>query len=916
MDIEDDKETCLVTKKSKLWKVQCCPERGEMVSLLQWRHEEHDVTIAQPFMIQTFVVATDGDFVTLYQPDSDCLEQRHCFDLHHTTETSDHGILGPFQTCFKFNSNIDISSITIQTIFSMHHLKNMLEESYHMIRRNFLANGLIPIVQHIVQLDKEVHAITVSFDLLLISKQHSLTREIMNLLQSTRNAKQVQEMLQTCDDFSQMLHGHTWSINTLLHLSEEISTESKACNFDHLFNNDGFSLASFQIDTVLWMQKKEKNPFSAAFSFWIPVPTQPNRPVVFCSPFFQALATEDVFCDKRGGIITQGHGTGKIIQVLTLIVSQDVSHQRTLIITNPVKINRWSQEMKRFKADCDIRAIVYHGQSKQGKWPNILQEKNTLSLEEANIIVTTYSSLRDSLLQQTWDRVVVDEAHMLFNQQTYRFQMITQLQGKCWWMLTVQPIVKSLMDLKSLLHPFAIPGFNETFWERVSYELGSLKNGPFRAPAESFTALFFTFATMILRHHQVSCPWKEKEKEETKSDLIGEQENKCHLCIDGEVSIQLNKITLAFENETERRVYDFYNKELLNSLEEINNSSKRKKIEFLRRLCSFEDQVLVPPEICLSHPDGVSIWKTLLEFGNVSIKNTALESCLQPINEDCAICYQTMYKPVQTLCRHVFCKHCLLTSMSTDKKCPLCRQPINVEDLTLPNYNDGGPAHEGLVARADSTISSLSPPTSPEPSIHSLSLSPESVSSSSSSSPSSSPSFSPLPPPSLELHSERDEKYQKIDMKSKIHFVLDISGIHAERSSSFTKCVILTQYQSTLQAIEKTCSEQGQLKCWTVSSHTSLFKRRQKWQEFINASLDKKSLFITTMQLVSSGLSVVHPQVNVVLFEPCLSISMERNVIIRLAHHSTQSPLNIYYLAIQDTIEEVIVERNWKYYQT
>jgi hypothetical protein len=46
---------------------------------------------------------------------------------------------------------------------------------------------------------------------------------------------------------------------------------------------------------------------------------------------------------------------------------------------------------------------------------------------------------------------------------------------------------------------------------------------------------------------------------------------------------------------------------------------------------------------------------------------------------ECPICLELLTEPCKTPCLHQFCKECIYTFLSSNKKpmCPLCKEPIN-----------------------------------------------------------------------------------------------------------------------------------------------------------------------------------------------------------------------------------------------
>lgn len=53
-------------------------------------------------------------------------------------------------------------------------------------------------------------------------------------------------------------------------------------------------------------------------------------------------------------------------------------------------------------------------------------------------------------------------------------------------------------------------------------------------------------------------------------------------------------------------------------------------------------------------------------------------------DEECSVCLDSLVEPVITRCAHVFCQQCIMdvvTSESLAPHCPLCRAPLNENEL-------------------------------------------------------------------------------------------------------------------------------------------------------------------------------------------------------------------------------------------
>jgi len=411
------------------------------------RNREHEIGI---------VIAMDENHVTFFMPHGDLIDKKFFpttkIDMDTSTSPALHsrmnlslGRLGPFQlTLYYSTANFEPMPCP-SNIFSIQYLNALQDDSYHLIRKQFMTGGLIPVVQHIIQIDKDMSSITISFDLFLLDKWHEFPRALMNHLQIVRNAELVQAVLTKYDNFIELLDSQVWSTSTILGLSDNSSsspspspsfsysslsslssssfssssslpssssfpssssslpsltlssplsplsplshfsssrdlekvgpissdmdmdmdtitppsspnsnsgisaltdiesvptlsnpvtstvtnTRARSTQRNSALNSD-MKLKPYQQNTVEWMRKKESTPYSCSMAFWLPVVTEPMAPVVFYSPFFEILSTEGVFCDKRGGIIVQGHGMGKKIQALCMVYGdveqKEVSH--------------------------------------------------------------------------------------------------------------------------------------------------------------------------------------------------------------------------------------------------------------------------------------------------------------------------------------------------------------------------------------------------------------------------------------------------------------------------------------------------------------------------------------------------------------------------------------------------------------
>ncbi|XP_014209606.1 SWI/SNF-related matrix-associated actin-dependent regulator of chromatin subfamily A containing DEAD/H box 1 homolog [Copidosoma floridanum] len=162
---------------------------------------------------------------------------------------------------------------------------------------------------------------------------------------------------------------------------------------------------------------------------------------------------------KVNGILADEMGLGKTVQVIAfltylreanLIDEKDGPH---LIIVPSSTIENWSNELERWSPG--LKVSKYYGSQDERRemrfgWRNG-------DLDDVDIILTTYNLISSTPEERRLFRVmpvkyvIFDEAHMLKNMSTVRYENLVRIKAQHRILLTGTPLQNNLLELMSLL---------------------------------------------------------------------------------------------------------------------------------------------------------------------------------------------------------------------------------------------------------------------------------------------------------------------------------------------------------------------------------------------------------------------------------------------------------------------------------
>lgn len=144
-------------------------------------------------------------------------------------------------------------------------------------------------------------------------------------------------------------------------------------------------------------------------------------------------------CNPAGGILCDEMGLGKTAQILSVICDSKIG-TKTLVVVPKSVICQWVDETKKFTT---LRSYIF-------------DKKTKFDIENYDVIITTYNSLHSpecKLFSHTWNRLVLDEGHIIRNPATVAYrhlQKYLHCDGPK-WILTGTPVFNSTSDMIALL---------------------------------------------------------------------------------------------------------------------------------------------------------------------------------------------------------------------------------------------------------------------------------------------------------------------------------------------------------------------------------------------------------------------------------------------------------------------------------
>tara|TARA_B110000908_G_C10266383_1_gene464409 strand:- start:4106 stop:6994 length:2889 start_codon:yes stop_codon:yes gene_type:complete len=406
-------------------------------------------------------------------------------------------------------------------------------------------------------------------------------------------------------------------------------------------------LLPFQQQALHWMQWRETAAPPLSAVGW--QRHQLKDGFAFYTDQFGQLSHTPPQKNVRGGILAQGVGMGKTVEMLALIAS-DTCPKPTLVIMPAAMLKVWINESKKHTPLLNI--YKYHG------------AKRTLArIQQHNVVYTTFrivqndyvghgSGENNSLESIEWGRVIVDEAHLLpCNSADWCKTVLQRLRTDKKWCISSTPFDKEMKNVTTMFKFFNLTPFNTANVNNKEYN--------------NRNALLIRGILTPMTYSQT--------REEVQYQLPRSIE---------EVINCENRHQISYSHLCKR-----IQKDIIRYADVSHSIRERlaKKYKWWLSMAAIHPCLLPLHTFAEEDSDRQHTTKTtttetfvgtLSDSERHSALLTLVESCTNGKGY-CSICMGTMERPTMTHCQHLFCFECIHSCYSHDqdqKRCPLCRE--------------------------------------------------------------------------------------------------------------------------------------------------------------------------------------------------------------------------------------------------
>lgn len=149
----------------------------------------------------------------------------------------------------------------------------------------------------------------------------------------------------------------------------------------------------------------------------------------------------------KGGLVADEVGLGKTILAVSMIVGN--VKPNTLIILPKSLVLQWKEQIEKFTSFVHVNVLLKS--SDTVSW-SVNETHPSVHLMSYSLLNRKNSLVGSSEVHNfTWDRIIIDEAHMLRNRKSKLYASTMMLKANIRWALTATPIMNRMSDFVNLL---------------------------------------------------------------------------------------------------------------------------------------------------------------------------------------------------------------------------------------------------------------------------------------------------------------------------------------------------------------------------------------------------------------------------------------------------------------------------------
>jgi len=456
----------------------------------------------------------------------------------------------------------------------------------------------------------------------------------------------IMETLQRLDILvPQMFHGRSCAVqerilkavsDRTMPFPECVPDERQEVSRSMRLINTSETLYEYQKENIRWMVHQEHAKDGMVGLFATRVTGEPNGPGVFRrlfpeTSFSYARDPRDLF--TSGGFLCDDVGMGKTRQIIELVrVTSTSSTIATMIIVPPNIIDQWRREIETVWPECNV--AIFHGRYK--RYVDISSYERT---QQYDIVLTT-PRMETSIPNYVWERIVIDESHII----RYCSQRHT---AKKKWLVTATPYTKMLDQFHWLLGKASL-----LFYKPSEYD-SSYTRWPYDSNP-GYKRQYILFQMLMTR-----------------------KTRDVHALLP---SVQTTRTLIPLTSE-DRTYYD-------DTIRHIRGQGTHSNYVSVMHAASTLSSAatLGPRFVCQSQHEHQH--RCFEEDRRIDPKDV-------PHTELCPICITNIgADAVRTSCNHWFCEECLTVCLTTNNgntRCPMCRGNIpskSVQRTIQPQHTD------------------------------------------------------------------------------------------------------------------------------------------------------------------------------------------------------------------------------------